>query len=86
MRTRLGEEQIIAILREHQSGLKPADLARKHGIARGTVYNWIAKYRNLNIPEFKELRVLESENKRLKALLVRAMLQNAALSERLSEE
>jgi putative transposase len=84
MRTKFGEAQILAILQEHESGLKPADLARKHEIARGTVYSWIAKYRNLDIFELKELRTLEGENKRLKALLVKSILENVALTERLS--
>jgi putative transposase len=30
-RGRFSEEQIIAILREHEAGAKAAELARKHG-------------------------------------------------------
>jgi hypothetical protein len=30
------EEQIIAVLREHEAGAKTADLARKHGISTQT--------------------------------------------------
>jgi putative transposase len=85
MRTKFGEAEIFAILQEHESGLKPADLARKHEITRGTVYRWIAKYRNLDISELKELRTLESENKQLRALLIRSILENAALTEHLSD-
>jgi transposase-like protein len=36
------EEQIIAVLREHDAGAKAADLARKHGISEATLYNWKA--------------------------------------------
>lgn len=32
-RKRCIEEQIIAALREHEAGAKPADLACKHGIS-----------------------------------------------------
>ena len=32
-RKRLTEEQIIAILKEHEAGVKMADLCRKHGIS-----------------------------------------------------
>jgi hypothetical protein len=32
-RKRHTEEQIIAILKEHEAGMKTADLSRKHGIS-----------------------------------------------------
>ena len=34
-RKRHTEEQIIAILKEHEAGVKTADLCRKHGISEG---------------------------------------------------
>ncbi len=43
-RSRFTEEQIVAILKEHELGAKAADLARKHGISEATLYNWKAKY------------------------------------------
>jgi putative transposase len=43
-RQRHSEEQIIAILKEHETGMKTADLCRKHGISDATFYNWKAKY------------------------------------------
>ena len=42
-RVRFTEEQIIAVLREHEAGAKTADLARKHGISEATLYNWKAQ-------------------------------------------
>ena len=43
-RKRFSEEQIIAVLREHDAGAKAADLARKYGVSEATLYNWKAKY------------------------------------------
>src|SRR5262249_19735811 len=44
-RARFTEEQIIAVLKEHEAGAKMADLVRKHGICEATFYNWKAKLR-----------------------------------------
>jgi putative transposase len=78
-RKRHTEEQIIAILKEHEAGMKTADLCRKHGISEASFYNWKAKYGGLEVSEAKRLRGLESENAKLKKLLADAMLDNAAL-------
>jgi putative transposase len=45
-RKRRTEEQIIGILKEHEAGMKTADLCRKHGISEGCFYNWKAKWRS----------------------------------------
>jgi transposase len=44
-RARFTEEQIIAVLKEHEAGAKTADLARKHGVSEATIYNWKAQIR-----------------------------------------
>jgi putative transposase len=76
-RKRHTEEQIIAILKEHEAGMKTADLCRKHGISEATFYNWKAKCGGLEFSEAKRLRGLETENAKLKKLLAEAMLDNA---------
>jgi len=84
-RKRHTEEQIIAILKEHEAGVKTADLCRKHGISEASFYNWKAKYGGLEVSEAKRLKGLESENVRLKKLLADAMLDNAALKDLLAK-
>jgi putative transposase len=84
-RSKHTEEQIITILREQEAGAKTADVCRKHGISSATFYSWKAKYGGLNVSEAKRLRVLESENARLKKLFADAMLDNAMLKDLLSK-
>jgi putative transposase len=85
-RKRFSEEQIIGVLKEHESGVKTADLCRKHGISEATFYNWKSKYGGLEVSEAKRLRALESENAKLKKLLAEAHLDNAALKDLLTKK
>ena len=80
-KTRFSEEQIIAVLREQESGMKTADVCRKHGISSATLYAWKAKYGGMDVSQARKLKVLEEENGRLKRLLADAMLDNAVLKE-----
>lgn len=80
-RSRFNEEQIIAILKEQECGLRTADLCRKHGISGATFYKWKAKYGGLDVSEARRLKTLEDENARLKKLLAEAMLDNAILKD-----
>ena len=85
-RKRFTEEQIIAVLKEHELGAKTADLCRKHGISDATFYNWKSKYGGMDVSEAKRLKQLEGENGKLKRLLADAMLDNSALKDLLSKK
>jgi putative transposase len=84
-RTRFTEEQIIGVLKEVEAGAKTADLARRHGVAEATIYNWKARYGGLEVSDAKRLRALEDENSKLKRLLAEAMLDNAGLKDLLAK-
>lgn len=38
------DEQIVAILQEHQGGVTAKEIIRRHGIALDTFYRWKRKY------------------------------------------
>ena len=78
-KTRFSEEQIIAILKECEAGVEPGELCRRHGITRGSLYRWKAKYGGLEVNEAKRLRALEEENRRLKHLVADLTLDKQAL-------
>ena len=85
-RTRFTQEQIIAVLREHEAGAKAGYLARKHGISEATLYNWKAKYGGLDVSEARRLKALEEENAKLKRLLADSVLDASALRELLAKK
>ena len=66
---RHNEEQIIAILKEAENGLKTAELIRKYGISEQTFYRWKSKYGGMEVSEARRLKQLEEENRRLKRLV-----------------
>jgi putative transposase len=80
-RSRFSEEQIIAILREQEAGVKTTDVCRKHGISDATFYNWKAKFGGMDVSDARRLKTLEDENAKLKKLLAEAMLDNAMLKD-----
>ena len=82
---RFKEEQIIAILKEADAGIKINDLARKHGISDTTIYNWKAKYGGLTVSEARRLKLLEDENRKLKHIVAEQLLDNQALKSVISK-
>lgn len=78
-KSRFSEEQIIGILKEQESGMRTADVCRRHGVSEATFYKWKSKYGGMQVSEAKRLKALETENSQLKKLLAETMLDNAVL-------
>lgn len=85
-KSRYTEEQIIGILKEHESGVKTADLCRRHGMSPATLYKWKSKFGGLEVSEAKRLRALEAENAQLKRLVADLTLDNVALKDVVSRK
>lgn len=80
-RSRFGEAQILAILKEHESGVPTSELTRKHGISNATFYKWKSKYGGMELQEIKRLRQLEEENSKLKRMFANLSLEHEALKD-----
>jgi len=85
-RSRFSEEQIIGILREHEAGMKTADVCRKHGISSPTFFKWKSKFGGMDVSDARKLRALEDENRKLKKLLAETMLDVAMLKDLTSKK
>jgi putative transposase len=84
-RARFSEEQIIGILKEAESGVKAAELCRRHGISDATFYVWRSKYGGLEVSEMRRLRQLEEENRRLKSIVADQALDLRVLKDILAK-
>ena len=78
-RTRFTDEQIIAVLREAESGTAVKELCRRAGISAVTFYRWKSKFEGMDISEIRRLRLLEDENVRLKKIVAQQGLDIDAL-------
>ena len=67
MKARFTDEQIIAMIKEQESGEKTADVCRRHGISSATFYKYKSKYGGMEPSDAKRLRALEDENGKLKS-------------------
>ncbi len=79
-------EQIIAILKQSEAGVKTSELCRQEGISETTFYNWKAKYGGLEVSEVVRLKSLEDENRRLKQIVADQTLDIQALKGVLSKQ
>lgn len=80
-RKRFSEEQIISILKEHESGVALPELCRRYGMCQNSFYRWKSKYGGMEVSDAKKLRSLEEENRRLKRLVADQALDIQVLKE-----
>lgn len=80
------EEQIIAALKQHESGEKTTDVCRKLAISQATFYLWKKQYAGLGVQELREMRQLREENSRLKRLVADLSLDRQILQEIVSKK
>ena len=75
------ETQIIAILKQQESGMSVNDICRENGISQPTFYSWKKKYSGMDVAHLKRLKELEAENARLKRMYADVSLQRDALKD-----
>lgn len=72
-------------MKEHQAGLSPTELCRKHGISDARFYTWRKKYGGMEVSDARRLKALEEENAKLKKLLAESMMDVSTLREMLTK-
>jgi len=65
--------------------MSTAEVCRRHGVSSATFYKWKAKFGGLDVSDARRLKVLETENGRLKKLLADSMLDNSILKDLLGK-
>ena len=79
-KARYSEEQIVRILREADRD-PVAEVAKRHGVSEQSIYGWRKRFGEFGVDEVRKLKEVESENARLRKLLVERDLEIAAMKE-----
>ena len=73
-KSRFTDEQIVAMLREAER-TSVAETAKKNKVSEQTIYSWRNHFSGLQPQDIKRLKVLETENSKLKKLLAERDLE-----------
>lgn len=71
----------MKILKEVETGRLVKEVSREYGISAATYYNWKSKYGGMEASDIKRLKVLEDENRRLKAMFADLSLEHRILKD-----
>ena len=85
-KSRFTEEQIIAILKQAEGGVKVLDVCRQHGVSAHTFYRWRSKYGGMEAGDARRLKELDDENRRLKQIVADQALDIRALKSALEKK
>ena len=84
--SKYSDSQIMVILKQSESGFPTPELCREHGMSSATFYKWRSKFGGMDASMMKQLKELESENKRLKKMYAEAKLGQDRLKEAMAKK
>ena len=85
-KSRFSDSQILAILKQAESGVPVPELCREHGMSSASFYKWRAKYGGMDASLMARLKELEDENRRLKKMYVEERLKSELRKEALEKK
>ena len=85
-KSRFTDSQIMAVLKQAESGVPVPQLCREHGISSATFYKWRAKFGGMDASLMARLKELEAENARLKKMYAEERLKAEIVKEALEKK
>lgn len=74
-KSRFTDSQVLAILKQAESGVPVPELCREHGMSSASFYKWRAKFGGMDASLMKRMKELEDENRRLKKMYAEEKLK-----------
>ena len=85
-KSKFTDQRIAFTLKQAETGTPIEEVCRKLGISQQTFYCWTKKFAGLCTEEFRRLKQLEEESKRLKSLVADLSLHKQILQDVLSNK
>ena len=85
-KSRYSDAQIMAILKQGESGVPVSELCREHGMSSAAYYNWRSKYGGMDASMMFEMKSMAEENRRLKKMDAEMAMQNELLKDALGKK
>ena len=85
-KSRFTDSQILAILKQAESGMSVLELCRHHGMSSAAFYKWRSRYGGMDASMMARLKELEQENARLKKMYADAQLRAEVVQEALAKK
>ena len=84
--SRFTDSQIIAILKQAESGMAVPEVCREHSISSATFYKWRSKYSGMDASLMARMKELEAENARLKKMYAEERLKAEIIQEAMAKK
>ena len=78
-KTRFTESQIVAAIKQQESGIPTKEVCRELGVSEATFYNWKAKYGGMEVSDVKKMKDMEAELSQYKKIVAELTFENRAM-------
>ncbi len=85
-KSRFSETQIVAILKQADTGVKVKDICREHGISDATYYKWKSRYGGMEASDLKRVKELEAELSQYKRMYAELARENDAIKDLIAKK
>ena len=85
-KSRYSDSQILAIIKQAESGVPISEHCREHGMSGASFYKWRAKYGGMDASLMARMKELEDENRRLKKMYAEERLKSEIIQEAMAKK
>jgi len=85
-KSRYSDSQILAIIKQAESGVPISELCREHGMSSASFYKWRAQYGGMDASLMARTKELEDENRRLKKMYAEEQLKSEIIQKAMAKK